>query len=211
MLTETDVANLALARLSDDPIVDIAEKTDRAKAVRPVWPVVFKTFLTAHEWSFAKKFDQPARLTLSASDPLPYPYAFAVPEDMLKMRGVYTKESVWLFGQSRPRRPGVIYEVMRYADARRMAIFTDCPDIVIEYTSSATLLDDFTPDALDAIASKLAAELCLNLNNASSRAQELLQRYQYSLEIAKRNDVKSTEPQYMNGFEYSDIRQVFWD
>lgn len=210
MLTETDIANIALARLSDDPIVDIGENSDRAKAVRSVWPVVLKTFLTAHEWSFAKKFDRPARLNLPVNDPIPYAYAFAVPEDMLKIRGVYMPHFILGMGISRPARPEVMYEVMRYADSRRMAIFTNADDVVVEYTSNATLLDDFSPDAVDALACKLAAELCLNLKNASARAQEMIQRYQFALEAAMRNDVKSTEQRFMNGYEYSDIRNPYW-
>lgn len=211
MLTETDVANLALSRLSIDPIISITENTDRAKKVRPVWPVVFKTFLTAHEWSFAKKFDRPARLSLPANDPLPYRYAFAIPEDMVKLRSVMAPERRRLFGIVRPERREVMYEVMRYADTRKQAIFTESADIVIEYTSSATILDDFSPDAIDALASKLAAEVSLNMKNATERAQQLIQRYQMSLETAIRNDVKTTETRHMNGLEYSDIRAAAWE
>ena len=79
-------------------------------------------------------------------------------------------------------------------------------DVVVEYTSGAAPLDDFSPDALDALASKLAAELCLNLKDATGRAQEMIQRYQVALSAAKQNDVPKTERRFMNGFEYSDIR-----
>lgn len=206
MLTETDVANLALARLSFEPIVSIAEKTDRAKMVRPVWPVVLRTFLAAHDWSFAKREVKPARLALTNDGTIPYRYAYAFPDDMVKLRSVRRATAIRWFGLARPERPEVAYEVMRYSDARQQAIFTDAADVVVEYTSGAAPLDDFSPDALDALASKLAAELCLNLKDATGRAQEMIQRYQVALSAAKQNDVPKTERRFMNGFEYSDIR-----
>ena len=207
MLTETDVANLALARVGLDPIVNIAENTDRAKMVRPVWPVVLKTFLAAHDWSFAKRETRPARLAIPSGEPMPYRFAYAFPDDLVKLRAVRLASAARLFGMARPSRRDAVYEVMRYDADRKQAIFTDAEDAVVEYTSRAAPLDDYSPDAIDALACKLAVEICLNLENATARAREMIQRHEVAFAAAKLNDVPKMEPRRMNGFEYSDIRR----
>lgn len=209
MKTPVEVINIALARLNSDPISSLTEQTDLAKKIRPVWGITLETFLTAHEWSFAKKEDVPAALVLPANDNPSYRHAFALPQDCLKLRNVTRQgEKFRPFGQTRPARPGVRYEVMRYGDDRKQAIFTDVPEIAIEYTSSAAILDDFSPDALDALAFKVAYELSLNLAGATNRVQEMIQRYQVALALAMQNDVKTRETPRIGGHDYSDARRI---
>lgn len=209
MKTPVHIVNIALARLDRDPMTSMSEPADMARKVRPVWQLVLETFLTEHEWSFAKKEDVPARLVLPDSDNPSYRYAFALPQDCLKMRKVTRSgEKYRLFGQTRPARPGVGYEVMRYGDDRKQAIFTDAQEIAIEYTSSAAILDDFSPDALDALAFKVAYELSLNVSGATARAQEMIQRHQMALTAAIKNDAKTRETPRINGHDYSDARRI---
>lgn len=209
MIVATDIANLALAQLDLDPIQSIDENSDKAKKVRPVWQTALETFLAAHEWSFAKRIVRPAELAIDAASFMPYRYAFALPENLVKLRALTRPEKGRLFGRGRLEQPGVQYEVARYGGQRKQAIFTDCSDIVVEFTTSDVQLDDFSPEARAALASLLASEICLNMRNNSSRANELLQRYSVALETAKKNDAQSgREPVRMSGFHYTDARNA---
>lgn len=205
MITETDIVNIALARLSIEPIASLAGD-GVAKQVRPVWPVVFRTFLTEHEWSFAAKFDNPARLALPVNDGLPYRYGYALPEDCLKLRNVTVPGRWRWFGMARRERFSVEYEVMRYGDSRKQAVFTEWEAVRLEYTSDRANLDDFSPEAVDALSYKLAIEITLNAQKATQRAQELIQRYTVALDLAKRNDAKTTDARRLGGYDYSDAR-----
>ncbi len=207
MLTETDIANRALAYNDLDPIMTITENSDRAKKIRPVWKNVFETFLQEHEWSFAKKIDKPGRLKLQTEDPIPYAYAFAQPEDMIKLQAVYSvcpgKQSGAVI-----RNP-VAYETARFGDSRKPAIFTDVEAIVIEYTSNKTLIDDFSAKAQEALALKLAIEISLNYKNSSQRTDVLIQRYKVALSAAMTTDAKSHTLNRLGGRQYNAAR-IIW-
>lgn len=207
MLTETEVANRALARLDLSPISSLEDDSPLAKKVRPVWGIVFASVLTAHDWSFARKYDRPARLATEFPEHFPYPYAFALPEDCLKVRNVIGQPTtIYSIGRLRHIEQAK-YEVSRYGDARKQAIFADNENVVVCYTSGKTLLDDFSPDALDVLILKLAIDVALNVKNATQRVSELVQRYQVSLDAAIRNDLKSSSNPSIHGHEYSLARR----
>lgn len=209
MDSKTAIANVALARLSITPLASISENTDRAKKVRPVWDTTLATFLAEHEWSFAAAFAMPAKILLDSNKAYSYRNAFALPQDLIKLRKVTTADDRRLhMGMAVPDRRPVLFEVMRYDPERKQAIFTNADAIAVEYTTSAANLDDFSAEARDALACKLAVEIALNMKDATRRAQELIQRYEVALSRAMVNDSKTRSPRQLNGYDYTDARLI---
>ncbi len=194
MFNEVDVANNALAKLSKDPIASLTENTDRAKMVRPVFPVVFRRFLTVYDWSFATRQSKLPQLSFAPEQDVSAPYenAFALPADFMKLQQVLPS-----FAK---------YRVMRYANDKAPALFTNEPAVVIRYTSSAALVGDFLPAAVDALSCLLAVELTLNMDNSTQRAELLIQRYQDAFAAARRDDIKSKNVEKMGGHDYTAAR-----
>ena len=207
MLTPVDVANYALATNDLEPIASIDEASDRAKLIKPIWKPVFETFLAEHSWSFARTLASPARLAPDSKDPEPFRYAYALPEDCIKLVNVTSRETVRTFGDPRPKRPQIPYEVRRVGERGR-AILANAENIVVEYVSNKTRIDDLTPQAFEALALRLAIEISLNLKNNNARAQVLLQRYQTALGAALVAEDTTSDRPRLGGSHYSDARII---
>ncbi len=202
MSTDIEIANLALARLSMESIASLTDGTDRAKKVRPVFLPVFRRFLTMHDWSFATR-QIPLKLLAFPEEQIisaPHRNAFALPADYVKMQAFFPN------GMRHPAPTDFPYRVMRYANDRPQALFTDADSVEIRYTSSAALIGDFSPAAADALACLLAVELTLNIKNSTERAEMLIQRYQDALRSAIRDDIKSKSVEKMPGHGYTAAR-----
>lgn len=209
MLTRNDVANQALAYNDLESIVDVDEKSDRARLIRPIWQNVFETFLAEHDWSFATRDAAPARLAATDSDePRPYRNAFALPGDCIKLLDVTLPDKVRVMGDPRPHRSRVPYRVARFGDGTKSAIYADEDAVAIRYISNKTAVGDFPPKAYEALCLRLAVEISLNTKNSSSRGQLLMQRYQFALDGARKNDAKTRDVPRLLATHYNDARLV---
>jgi hypothetical protein len=197
---EVGIANLALARLSKEPIASLTENNERAKMVRPLFPLIFRRFITAHDWSFSTAQARLNLLSLTKEQNLSAPFrnAFALPPDYLKMQAVFLNGCY--------PAPADSYRVMRYASNKSPALFTDAAGVEIRYTSSAALIADFSPAATDALSALLAVELTLNIENSTQRGELLIQRYQEAFKAAVRDDLKSGSVHKMGGHDYTAAR-----
>ena len=207
MLTPTDVANYALAANDLEPIASIDEASDRAKLIKPIWKPVFETFLAEHSWSFARALSSPARLAPDSKDPEPFRYAYALPEDCIKLVNVTLPAAFRIYGDPVPKLPQIPYEVRRLGERGR-AILANEENIIVEYVSNRTRIDDFTPQAYEALALKLAFEISLNIKNNNARAQVLLQRHQAALGAALVAEDATRDRPRLGGCHYSDARIV---
>lgn len=190
MFSEVEIVNIALARLSNEPIASMTENSDIAKMVRPVFGLVFRRFLSEFEWSFATR--NAALNKISVDDErnirTPLRNGFALPTDFIKIQEVFPS--------------GFEYEIMQYALDRPAALFIDANEAGIRYTASSTLAGDLSPAAVDALSCLLAAEITLNMENSTQRAELCIQRYQAALEAAKRDDLKSRSVKKTRGDDY---------
>lgn len=192
MNNPTEIANWALACLDLGPITSLEDpKTPEAKRVAAIWPAVFASFLQERRWSFALRRDKPARLVISNPDSMPLPYAFAQPEDLIRLLAVH---------------PAVEYLVMAYEAGKRPAIFAARETITIEYLSDKVNIADMQPKAQEALALKLASELCLDLHNNTQRASGLYQRYMLALDQAATVDYQTHTPFKVRADAYNTAR-----
>lgn len=200
MKSPVDVVNIALARLSESPIVSLDENTDRANKIRPIWAISLHLFLTESEWSFARVRTSPARLNIPAGAARPFRYAYALPEDCIKVVAVFGSATWWTRRHYRPD-----YRVALYDGGNRQSITTSADGVEVEYISNRVNISNFPPDAIDAVACRVAAEFALSLDGSSQRGNQLMQFYDTAVAKAKKNDVKKEPPGCLDD-EYSRVR-----
>jgi hypothetical protein len=82
-MTETDIANMALSRLGEPRVSDIAENNPRAISCRTHYETVRDSLLRSHPWNFAVGR---AALTASATTPaFKWGYAYPLPNDFIRL------------------------------------------------------------------------------------------------------------------------------
>lgn len=204
MPNQLDVANLALGFINTEYINSINDDTPTASAVMHSWDSCFNALLQESEWSFAKRSVIPAKMTAT---PATWAHAFSLPEDFIRMVNVVRPRRMRVFGSMEPLRPGVDYEIQRVEAERHPAICTDIDDIAVEYISNRTLVEDFSPKAIEALAAKLAWKLSLILKHDSGWAEKMMQLYIYSLQDAVGADAVSRSPRFNDVNGYNDARE----
>lgn len=207
MISPVDIANRALGMNDMQGIVSLEGDGESALMARDNWTASFETFLVDNDkgWSFAKKFDRPARLVGNENDPLPYLHAYSLPEDCIRVIEVGLPERGRLFGSPGLRRPEPVYEIMRYGDSRRQALHTDAENIVVTYVSNRTLLDDFSPLAIEALTIRLAAAIAVSLKSFN-RYADLLNLYETVKNRAILADTGGRNRQRLANSDYDDSR-----
>lgn len=199
MISPVHVVNLALARLTKEPIVSLDENTDRAKAAKPVWAISLHLFLNESEWSFARTERKAERIKLDEGQAAQFRYAYALPDDCIKLTGVRRDG-----GNSFCRH--VDYRVARYDAGKRQAVLANAEGILIEYVTNRANLSDFPPEAIDALACRVACEIAMAMDNNTQRADQMMQFYELAVSKAKKNDVAKEPPRRMAGRDYTFAR-----
>ncbi|WP_408590090.1 hypothetical protein [Novosphingobium sp.] len=87
MSTETDVANLAAARIgSETRISSLDDDRPLARTLKAVWSIERRATIRAGAWNFAARRGALAQLAdLTAAETYPYAAAFEMPSDALRL------------------------------------------------------------------------------------------------------------------------------
>lgn len=167
--SEVAICNLALAEVGRGAeIVSLDEPVQAARACKRRYPYARDAVLRSYDWNFASR-----RTTLPALDgppPFGYAAAFLLPVDCLLVRTVH---------EAGPR--GWEIEDRRIlADA--------APPLRITYTARVTNPMSFDVLFIDALVTRLAADLAVQLADSPSRAASLYQLYREKLALARARD-----------------------
>lgn len=167
--SEVAICNLALAELGRGAeITSLDEQSQPARACRRRYPYARDAVLRNYDWNFAARR---ASLPASAAPPaFGYASAFDLPADCLFVRAM-------------PDSACTTWEI----EGNRL-LTNASPPVPINYTARVTNPGAFDAMFVDALATRLAADLCVQLSENTARAQSLLQLYQVKLDEARRRD-----------------------
>ena len=171
MSSSVDISNQALLMLGAQPIVSFDDQTVEANALQVLYEPAKAQVLRSYPWRCATKN---ATLAQLAGDPIPpeWSYAFALPDDSLRILGVYSldqvrSEAAWtLEGRSILTRQANV--AARYV-----------------YDIEEPLLDGHVEMAL---AAKLALDLSYTLTGSNNRETAMYQLYDQKLNEARVTD-----------------------
>lgn len=167
--SETSICNLALQKLGAARIVDLDEDSDNARACDASYEAVRDQVLRGNKWRFALK-----RTTLAPSATEPdffYENAFVLPADCL--RPIF------------PPRLDLDWKVENHEGD--LAILTNDGDTLeLRYLAKITDTTLYDPLFVDALACKLAWQLCETITQSTSKKDSLMNEYAFAIREAKR-------------------------
>lgn len=168
MITETEIANKALAKLGIRPIASLEDKEEGARVAKALFGSVRDYELSIYRWLFALK-----RVALPKDEQTPafgYKHQYTLPADFLRLESVVKDPML---------KDAYVIEGNK--------ILTDLPaPLQIIYVSRNVELIKWPPFFVEAFACKLAYEMCERLKQDPSRKQTLQMEYQIIIRDAKR-------------------------
>lgn len=189
MPSETEIANIAMQLIGEQPITSLDEDSDRARLAKAYFRGAVDRALAAHSWTWAKK-----RALLAEATETPafgYSYQYLLPADCLRIWSL-TKEGVDLGVTQKWEREGDF--ILTDVSAPLQAVFS------CRRTSYARL-DQYLADVMGASLALAVAQSTEGSNTGVERMQVTYERF---LAIGKTNDQlwqnQSSEPD-KSGFE----------
>lgn len=180
-MTQLQLCNLALGKLANLPITNLASTTDAsAIALNREWEAALEEFLSEAPWNWAKTRD-----TLTESSPAPtfgWTSRFALPSDFVTLIGLNE-----IYSDT----PSDLWEIEGGYIYTDETAGSDPATIDVEYIRKPsaseldTFLDTFDPKAVTAFTTLLAAKVAPAIaQDGLTKAQQLLQQY-YGLDLVK--------------------------
>lgn len=186
--SEVSICNMALAEIGRGMMItSMEEASQAARACKLRYPYARDAVLRAYDWNFAAK-----RAELAANETAPafeYANAFDLPSDCLQVRSIYDGEDL----------PWVV-------EARQILTDMDAP-LYIKYTFRCTDVAKFDSLFIQALASRIAADIAVSLSESVSRAQSLWDVYQAKLSEARRRDAQEGQPEEFPSGSWRDARE----
>ena len=170
MASTVEIVNRALLKLSAGRIEALDEDTEEARLASAAWPTVRDAELQAHPWSFAL-----ARTTLSTVDTAPafgFARALQLPADFLRLVMV---------GESACDHAAIAWTI----EGKRLLTNAD-PGLALLYVRRITDPTLFSPAFVEAVACRLAMELCDVITGSTSKLQMLEAMHERALAEARR-------------------------
>jgi hypothetical protein len=188
--SQVDVCNQALVKVGAARITSLSDGTKQADTLNAVFDIKRDAELASHPWTFAIK-----RVQLPASSTAPlgtdWAYAYPLPSDYLAM--VQVGESYAFYDSSSgsdPETGGPLFGI------ESNAVLTSEPSpLFVRYIYRVTNAGLFPPLFVEALACRLAAELCESLTQSTSKREAAWMEYRQAIRQAKRVNAIEVPPQ----------------
>lgn len=165
MASEVDICNLALSKLGEDTIVDLAEDSEQARACNLFYADTRDSLLRKHPWNFAIKRIELAKLT---TDPVfGFDSQFQLPSDCLRI--MYTNL----------QSPNTDFRV------EGKKLLANSTSIKIEYISRVEDTTQFDSLFVDALWMSLASRLAYKISDNNTLVTFLDQKVREVITEAK--------------------------
>ena len=152
------ICNLALAKLGEQSIASLTDGSLEARFCSLYYPVVKQELLLSNSWNFATKL---VKLNQLADCPLfGWSYAYQLPTDYGRMAAFNQDNEVSMLHD---------YEI------QGQVLLTNQPDAELAYVSISIAENFFTPIFTNALATKLAIELCKPISGSTELKSHLEQ------------------------------------
>lgn len=178
MASEVTICNQALVKVGAARITALTDDTKQARALNAIYAVKRDAELSANPWTFAIKRAQiPASSTAPAFG---WSYAYPLPSDYLAL--VEVGEDFTYYDSD----SGALFSIETDSNGS-LAILTDqTTPLNVRYVYRVTNTGLFTSLFVEALACRLAAEVCEELTQSASKKEALWAEYKRSLREARR-------------------------
>lgn len=155
MLTDVNLANMALIPLEDGPISSLEEENEAARLCKAAMPGAIETVLAEHDWNCATRL---STLGATLADPPAhgYAYAYQLPNDCLKVQ-----------------RLGQVGDDIKWRKVGRQVHTNVTPGPDLTYTARIEP-KDMDPPCANAVAARLAAMIARKLTGSTTQQNQSL-------------------------------------
>lgn len=170
MASEVGICNRALQKLGASRITSLTEDSPNARSCNNAYESVRNAEMAAHPWSFARRR---AELAADSDDPLfDYENQFTLPADYLR---ILPPDDNYVDWQIESKSDGSLVILTNY-------------DAPLEIVYIARVEDPNLYHALfiEALACRLALELCEEITQSNSKADRLERQYKQAISEARR-------------------------
>lgn len=180
MPTRTDIINMAVANLGDEPVADVSVNRKSLNLARIHYDTALMAVLRDHAWGFANRFAAAAKLN---GTPARGGHAYAYPSDCARVLRLHGPAGA------------VGFEIGRSPDGRHRAILSDSgPPLTVEYTSMNVEPDEYDAKFTAALAWRITAAIALGVTNSGELHQSAMQTCMMLIEDAKLSDAREGLP-----------------
>lgn len=166
-----EICNRALQKLGAARITSLTENTPNARSCNVAYEVLKKAELRAHPWNFAI-----ARAELAADATEPdwgRANSFTLPSDFLRLIDDY---------------PELNLNSKDWQIEGKKILTNDSAPLYIRYIYDVTDPNEFDALFVEALASRMAMELCEEITQSNSKIQTASQMYKDTIREARRNN-----------------------
>ncbi len=184
MASQTDICNQALTKIGAERIVAITDDTKSARALNAIWDLKRDAELAAHPWTFSIGR---AQLPASATAPdFGWSYAYPLPSDYLAMVEVGENYDFYI-GDPNPL----------FAFEGGSILTDQTSPLNIRYIKRITNCGLYPALFAEALACRLAAELCEAMTQSGPKRELAWNEYKRAIREARRMNAIEQPPRYI--------------
>lgn len=172
MPSVTDIANAALLRCGDSPIISLTENNERARAVNSAWPFVRQEVLRSHSWNAAITRAKLAELATAPS--WGFTTRYQLPADCLNLIEVDTTSDWRVEG--------------------RELLADTTGELGIRYVRDETDTEQYDGLLTECMVLRLAAEVVERIVNSNTKRELLLREFEMKIDDARIADGFESSP-----------------
>lgn len=179
MASDTETANLALQKLGAARITSLTEDSRNARSINSCYASVRDQELRSHPWNFPRR-----RTTIAADATAPaygYNYAFTLPADCLR---ILKPNDTYLDWQIEGKK------ILTNQPEGN----TTAPILNLTYVARITDMNEWDTLAVDALATRLAIQCCIEIKDNGGDLRDLREQYRDVVRLARRTNAMEQIP-----------------
>ena len=186
MAADVDIVNRALSKLGETPITSLGDPVKAAKLAASLYGIVRDDVITSHTWNFAK-----TRVMLPAEAKTPdfgWKYQYLLPSDNLRVMEAGPWPQAVMDDYIGGERRSFVLE-------GGLLLTNHGPALNLIYLRRVTDVGLYPPSFIEALACKLAVEMCAALTDSNSKREMAWREYDMAIKQARRNNAIGLPPQ----------------
>ncbi len=194
-VSQVGICNLALSYLGLSSIASMTEASAEAIQCNMHFDNARDFVLRDYTWNFATK-----RVTLAESGtitpPAEWAYAYSVPSDCLWARQIVVGSPM----------PAAEFALEVVGTGR--VLYTNESPAILQYTARISETTLFDPMFIEALAWKMAAQICMPMTRDKSLMQMAMNMYVNNLAQAQRADANEGQPETPSNADWIEVRGI---
>lgn len=183
------ICNSALIKIGAERITNLTDDTKEARLCNEQYEKMRDEVLASHFWNFAMERIELAQLTDTPE--FGYRFYYAIPSNVLRIKQTQCEDDEWF----------------RETYDNQDVLITDLNEVKILAITQVTNTTLFSKMFDDALAWRIAAEICYAITQNATLADATYARYERALSYARTYDAQEGTPLIVKANQYKNVRR----